>query len=566
AVEDGVTALYGRTTAPAPGAPDEHLVETVTLDQVATTRAYDRLGRLVDVQRGGESWQLAWQPTGMLHSITRGGLVETRTYQPNALQRLATLTVADAGGGATHYDASYVWRLGSVDDPLPEGDPTQPAATLSVTTGDGVTDYWFDQQWRLEQVVYPEADGERRLHHYTLAGDGTRLMETVWRTWDDAGNPAIEQVERFRHEYDAAGRLDAVRRDVWAADAWVEDSPGLDADDNPLPRLDVAFDPLGRMRTWVEDGQTRTFTWDAESRMVQATLGAGAPGGGETWNYAYNWRDQRTLRVGGAQGAEWAYAYRWGADGLLTEQVTAPGGAVTDRAFVQGAGLTLGVVSGAGVTAFGHDHLGSPVVTRAPGGAVDTRRFGARGALASGDAPAHGEVQVGYTGHGFDPESGLVYAQARYYATGLGVFLSEDPYEGSLGEPLSLGRWGYVHGNPVELVDPDGRIGTPAQRAEEWDREDTPKSEVFLGFLRSSCDGNLHCAEHLWRLNREVNLSHSEAAEQGSQFLQRNREKCEDEHCTVLMKAYRRVPGQMEAGVVGAVVAGANIDREVQTI
>ncbi len=274
---------------------------------------------------------------------------------------------------------------------------------------------------------------------------------------DDAGNPAIEQVERFRHEYDAAGRLDAVRRDVWAAGAWVEDSPGLDADDNPLPRLDVAFDPLGRMRTWVEDGQTRTFTWDAESRMVQATLGAGAPGGGETWNYAYNWRDQRTAREGGALGAEWAYAYRWGADGLLTEQVTAPGGAVTDRAFVQRAGLTLGVVSGAGVTAFGHDHLGSPVVTRAPGGAVDTRRFGAWGALASGDAPAHGEVQVGYTGHGFDPESGLVYAQARYHATGLGVFLSEDPYEGSLGEPLSLGRWGYVHGNPVVWVDPDGR-------------------------------------------------------------------------------------------------------------
>ena len=46
-----------------------------------------------------------------------------------------------------------------------------------------------------------------------------------------------------------------------------------------------------------------------------------------------------------------------------------------------------------------------------------------RGYAADGDAPEPADSQVGFTGHGYDPESGLVYADARYYETALGRFL-----------------------------------------------------------------------------------------------------------------------------------------------
>jgi RHS repeat-associated protein len=65
---------------------------------------------------------------------------------------------------------------------------------------------------------------------------------------------------------------------------------------------------------------------------------------------------------------------------------------------------------------------------------------------------------VGYTGHSFDADAGLVYAQQRWYSSQLGRFLSEDPLMGSLATPSALHPWGYANGNPTRYVDPDGRI------------------------------------------------------------------------------------------------------------
>jgi RHS repeat-associated protein len=51
---------------------------------------------------------------------------------------------------------------------------------------------------------------------------------------------------------------------------------------------------------------------------------------------------------------------------------------------------------------------------------------------------------------------GLSYAQQRWYDERTGRFLSEDPVFGDLGNPLSLHRWVYAHGNPLAFVDPTG--------------------------------------------------------------------------------------------------------------
>ena len=46
--------------------------------------------------------------------------------------------------------------------------------------------------------------------------------------------------------------------------------------------------------------------------------------------------------------------------------------------------------------------------------------------------------------------------QARYYDPVIGRFLSHDPVQFSVEQPLMFNRYGYTFNNPLNLVDPDG--------------------------------------------------------------------------------------------------------------
>jgi RHS repeat-associated protein len=56
--------------------------------------------------------------------------------------------------------------------------------------------------------------------------------------------------------------------------------------------------------------------------------------------------------------------------------------------------------------------------------------------------------------------TGLDYAVNRYYASGMGRFLSADPYQasGGPGNPQSWNRYAYALNDPVNLLDPSGLI------------------------------------------------------------------------------------------------------------
>jgi len=67
-----------------------------------------------------------------------------------------------------------------------------------------------------------------------------------------------------------------------------------------------------------------------------------------------------------------------------------------------------------------------------------------------------GATPYGFTGERTDP-AGLVYLRARYYAPGLGRFISRDVWEGDPRQPLSYNPWIYVLSNPATMRDPTGR-------------------------------------------------------------------------------------------------------------
>ena len=123
------------------------------------------------------------------------------------------------------------------------------------------------------------------------------------------------------------------------------------------------------------------------------------------------------------------------------------------------------------------DHLGSSnVVTNATGTIEDESDFYPYG----GEISVTNSVPQNYkfTGKERDTESGLDNFGARYYASGMGRFITPDwaarpttvPYA-SFGDPQTLNLYTYVENGPVNRVDADGH------------------DELYCGHDGSWCDG-----------------------------------------------------------------------------
>jgi RHS repeat-associated protein len=66
-----------------------------------------------------------------------------------------------------------------------------------------------------------------------------------------------------------------------------------------------------------------------------------------------------------------------------------------------------------------------------------------------------GATSYGFTGEATDV-TGMVYLRARYYAPGVGRFISRDTWAGDAKAPMSYNGWLYTYGDPVNRVDPSG--------------------------------------------------------------------------------------------------------------
>jgi RHS repeat-associated protein len=90
----------------------------------------------------------------------------------------------------------------------------------------------------------------------------------------------------------------------------------------------------------------------------------------------------------------------------------------------------------------------------AQGNIIATFDYAPYGVQVMGTSPSG---PAGYTGHVNDPDTGLVYMQARYYDPVMGRFLSVDPVGSSPEELFHFNRYDYANNNPIRYTDPDGR-------------------------------------------------------------------------------------------------------------
>jgi RHS repeat-associated protein len=92
-----------------------------------------------------------------------------------------------------------------------------------------------------------------------------------------------------------------------------------------------------------------------------------------------------------------------------------------------------------------------------------------------------GTSPFAFTGEQMDA-SGLTYLRARYYSSSDGRFLTRDTWSGDYNRPLSLNRWMYVEGNPVNRVDPTGRFSSDVifKNISHWEFDHNPAHPSWL--------------------------------------------------------------------------------------
>ncbi len=362
---------------------------------------FNDLGRLVSITglANGRAINLSYAPGGLLQSITSDGFTEARAYTAKKLLESITLN-ADA----TTTTIAYTYDNRS--------------NRLTETIDGQTTSYKHDAADRLVGVHYPGDVAEL----YALRGDGARVGKKRLLNYpaplgdfdDETPEPALlEQHESYT--FDTRDGLSGITNVLTSST-----SP-------------VVTDAAGRVTSM----QGRAYVWDASDRLLSTTFLGGVS------TYRYSADGLRTLTSENATNR----IYVWGAAGLVAEGLD--GDPLVEH--TRGVGLSLAV----GDELHGHDGLGSVVLRVPSAGTATQTTFDAWGAVRAGAALGAAGDRVGFTGHA-NESTGLVYAEQRWLSPTTARFLSLDPVQGVLSEPLSTQGFSYAHAAPTRFTDPTG--------------------------------------------------------------------------------------------------------------
>ena len=136
---------------------------------------------------------------------------------------------------------------------------------------------------------------------------------------------------------------------------------------------------------------------------------------------------------------------------------------------------TPGAVTVTTTYTFGHDGHGSvravfrafaatvQVFTYTAYGELLANHNGVTAAIVSGSASALADPSLAltkqlYNGEGINNRTGLYNFRARWYSASNGRFERGDLFKGNHNDPFSFNRYGFVHGDPMQGIDPSGEI------------------------------------------------------------------------------------------------------------
>ena len=504
----------GHTTAFA-YEPDGKTRSILYADGKSVEMEYDALRKLVCVKDWLGETTIDRDHTGRIEAVTDPA-GNTVSYRYGQMGERTALTYPDGKRVTYRYDG----QLRLIQMQLPDTDTyiaNETDSSMEEPARNTIT-YHYDEKGRLSEKHFP--DGLRTLFSYGAKGELTQLLhedrdgllDRYAYEYDPMGNKTAitkerrgleEESGRYEYGYDALSRLATVRKDGEALRSYAYDPFGNRSrmeDHRTGTTTAYAYDPLDRLTRSAETKETaqtiREYRYDNRGNLTEET-----ENGSLLHGYAYNAMN-RLERAWNAQGEEAVYEYNG-----LGQRTGRQTGGIKEACLLD---LTrpyhnlLGVVrgeeektfywdgsvaamsegeegNGSAMHYYLQDELGSPLRvsgydtdlhlgtgTNTPYRTYGYDEFGndlyddLYNDMEETGIPnpysRQGEEQpFGYTGYRHDGISGTYFAQAREYQPQNGRFTAQDVIQGNGAYPETLNRYGYCWGNPVGLVDVDGR-------------------------------------------------------------------------------------------------------------
>ncbi|WP_249070113.1 putative Ig domain-containing protein [Argonema antarcticum] len=461
--------------------PVGNIASTIDFNRNTITYEYDKLNRML-AKRFPDTTavEYTYTPTGQIKTTKdQRGIT---TYDYDVRERLISRIDPDNQFIRYGYDAAS--NRTEVITPTGTTKFTYDKYNQLETVTDpnfGLTRYTYDKAGNLIRTVLPNNTVETRQYNdlnrlvflentgtsgvissyrYTLDPVGNRKVveehdgRKVEYNYDDLYRLTQEKItdpaysnRTINYTYDAVGNRKSSNDSVDGLTNYIYDNNDRLLSDGSSS---YTYDNNGNTLSRIKDATERVvYSWDYENRLVGANITK--PSGNVQNQYKYNPDGIRVATIVNGQetryliDANQAYAQ-------VLEEYT-PGGAV-QASYVYGKDLIS--QNRGGVRSFYHvDGLGSTrALTNASGVVTDTYDYGAYGNLLGSVSNTINNYR--FAGEQFDPYLGDYYLRRRYYDSDSGRFTTTDPFEGVMTEPLSRAKYPYVHGNPVNAIDPSG--------------------------------------------------------------------------------------------------------------
>ena len=364
-------------------------------------QSHDGIGRLTGVGMGGTSLLnvTSYNPAGEALGLTYGNQISA-TYSFNNQLEIGSILYGNSSSALLNLTYNYG---GAQDNGQIQG------VTDNLTSSRSTT-YIYDELGRLKTAQTNDLTSPNTWKlKFTYDRNGNRLTQIPI-----AGTAAMPLSEEL-----------------------------VDPTTNRISGNGYLYDNAGNV---VSDG-LNNYAFDAENRLKSAAPIPGLPGNSATFSY-----DAAGLRVNKNGNI---YIYSGGKP--IAEYANGAVASAPSMEYVYSGGLLASIASGT-TTYYYHDHLSTRVQADGAGNIARTYGHYPFGETWYETGTAGKWKFTSYEGDRGSGESGLDYAMARFYTSRQGRFLSLDPVLGATGNPQSLNRYAYVVNDPINQIDPTGRL------------------------------------------------------------------------------------------------------------
>jgi RHS repeat-associated protein len=451
-----------------------NLIRHTNFNNIVVEKKYDVLNRLTNKASGSFAISYGWSPTGQRTNMVDASGTTVFTY--DLRDRLLS---KDTPQGRLNYTYDSYGNLGSIESTNSSGTKISyqyDALNRLVSATDrfnNTTTYGYNAAGSLQTVIYP--NGVTNTYSYNSLNRLTNITAAT----------SSGTIASFAYTLAAAGNRTALSESIagtarsfnWGYDAQYRLTSEQISGAAPTGTVTYQYDGVGNRtnRTSSVAGvSSATYTYNSNDRLTTDTYdtnGSTTASGGISYQY------DALARLTNYNSGAAAFVYdgdghrvRKTAGGVTTyylvddrnptgyaqvlEEFTSFGSAPA-RLYTYGHDLISQRQSNGTTHYYGYDGNGNTrYLTGSAGTITDTYVYDAFGIqiASTGSTPNH----YRYAGEQLDANLGFYYLRARYLNQTTGRFWTRDPFEGLEADPLSLHKYIYAHGNPVNGSDPSG--------------------------------------------------------------------------------------------------------------